>query len=150
MDHARAHTDHVGDGVEGSELVEVHVLGSHPVDLALRLGQPGEHVVGQRANVLVQAGPGEQLLDLAPGTPVRGVLDHDVTTHRGEASALYPLLDSSCTSPSATFSTASAITPSGTPASTRAPSSMSPLAPEEASTQPITAGPRRRGDSRGR
>ena len=39
----------------------------------------------------------------------------------------------------------SASTSSGTPAPTRAPSSMSPLAPEEASTQPITRSARRGG-----
>ena len=65
---------------------------------------------------------------------------------RGSRVAAKPCRDTvsgvSATCSGATAATASASTSSGTPAPTSAPSSMSPLAPEEASTQPITRRPR--------
>ena len=93
MDHAGTRPDHVGDGVERAHLVEVHVLGRHAVDPPLGVGQPREHVVRQRADVLVQAGAGQQPLDVTPRAVVLAVLDLHVAPGRGEAGAEHPFLD---------------------------------------------------------
>ena len=60
----------VGDGVECADLVEVHVLGIDAVHRALRAGQPGERVRGQRPHGRRQSRGGQQGADVPPG-PVR-------------------------------------------------------------------------------
>ena len=89
VDEPGAGADHVGDRVEGADLVEVHLFGCVPVHPALGLGQPREHVVRERTDVLVQPGPVEQRLDVAPGAVLGGVDELDPAVGRREAAAAY-------------------------------------------------------------
>ena len=63
------------------------------VHLALGLGEPREHVVGQGADVLVQPAPASSCSTSRQVRCGRGVLDLDVATRGREAGAVHLLLD---------------------------------------------------------
>ena len=140
---AGADPDDVGDRVERAHLVEGDVERVGAVHARLGDGQPLEGAGGPVADVLVELGPLEQGPDVAPAAVVLRVGDLDVAAGGGEAVAGDRLGgerdrlggDRVDGPPS---------TSRGTPAPRRAPSSMSPLAPADASTQTVIARSRSR------
>ena len=143
----RADADDVGDRVEGADLVEVHVVGRGAVHRGLRDGQPLE---ASRARGRAPSSGSrrvlEQRADVAPGAVGAAVGDarpRPGSPRTRAASRSRPTGRRARGPPRRRRDRARL---SGTPAPTRAPSSMSPLAPEDASTQPITPSSR---DGRG-
>lgn len=57
--------DHVGNGVKGSHLVKVHILGGHSVDLSFSLCNPLEDAQGMLLYERRQVAVLDQLTDLA-------------------------------------------------------------------------------------
>ncbi len=82
-----ADADHVGDGVERADLVEVHVARVAAVHGALGDGQPLEGPGREVAHRRVEGGGGQQVADVAPGAVLHGVGQLDVAAGGGEAVA---------------------------------------------------------------
>ena len=57
---------HLADGVDGADLVEVHLLGIHVVDAGLGVGEPAEGLLRPLARPLGQARGVDQRADRAP------------------------------------------------------------------------------------
>ena len=67
-----AGADHVGDRVEGADLVEVHLVGGGAVDGRLGLGEPGEGPASRgRARRSVRSARSSRCPDVGPGAVVR-------------------------------------------------------------------------------
>ena len=144
MVDAGAHPDDVGDRVEGADLVEVHLVGRRAVHGRLGACRAARrrHARGQRTGVREvggrRAGCGRRV-------QVRCVAESATCTWQRVAAKPFRETASDGQrrpAPVRRRSTARETTSNGTPASSSAPSSMSPLAPEDASTQPITSRPR--------
>ena len=135
--------DDVGQRVERAHLVEVHVLGRHPVHAALGDGQPLEH----RQRAVAHGGWRARRRGAARGRRPRSGACEDSGACTCTRVAPSPcrvtcsVTSRICSTGSA--ATAAAGTSSGTPASTSAPSSMSPDAPAERSSQPMSCGDHR-------
>ena len=74
----RCGADDVGDGVERTDLVEVHLVRRGPVDGGLGGGEPGEDVERRRAHRLAEVGPLEQAADVGPRARAGRLVDDDV------------------------------------------------------------------------
>ena len=149
VDEAGAGADDVGDRVEGADLVEVDVGGVVAVGAGLGAGEPLEDAQRQARDA---ARRGRRLRSASMSRQVRWCTESATSTwQRVAASPLRVTCSTrSLTGSGAIASTARCSTSTGTPAPTRAPSSMSPLAPAEASTQIVMVlAPDPSGDPRG-
>ena len=134
-----ADPDHVGDRVEGADLVEVHVVAGR--GRAPRPRRPASRSKARSARSRTSSSSAAAVSSARTSRQVRWwrrVGDLDVHAGRGEAAAGHPLDAQRRPARARPRRPRPASTSTGTPAPTSAPSSMSPLAPEEASTQPIT------------
>ena len=130
-----ADADDVGDRVEGADLVEVHVHRLAAVDRGLGDREPLEDAEREVAHRLGEI----RLEQHAPGCRARCGGAASRRRRRGSGWPRSPpasrVSRRSVTGSGLTASTARWTTSTGTPAPSSAPSSMSPLAPEDASTQ---------------
>ena len=76
---------HIGNGIEGADLVEVHLLRLDAVSSCLRTGQPGEDVERARLDWLGEVGVLDRRPDIAPGADDRRSLDAHVHLDGREA-----------------------------------------------------------------
>ncbi len=85
--HAGRGADHVGDRVEGTDLVEVHLVVGGAVRLGLGTGQPGEDVERLAAYGLVQVRSLEERTHVRPRPVLVARRDLHVDAGRSEAGA---------------------------------------------------------------
>ena len=121
--------DDVGQRVERADLVEVHVLGRHPVHAALGDRQPLEHRQRAVAHGRRQGGLGEQARGRRPRCGACEDSGACTCTRVAPSPCRVTCSVTSRICSTGSAATAAAGTSSGTPASTSAPSSMSPDAP---------------------
>ena len=147
VDDARAHTHHLRDRLGRSRVVEEHLLGRQTL-ARCSPPRPAARTRRAQASEHPRAGPPRRAAASMSRQPRCSAMSWTSTRQRVAASSPAAPVPRAAT-PTATFSIASASTPTGTPASTRAPRSRSPLAPAAASTQATRSAIVDTGDRRG-
>ena len=147
VDESERGADHVDDGVERADLVELDALDRHAVHVRLGLGQPREDGEGAIAHRGSQRAAGEQIADRDPrtvsvmlvrlvGVPVGRVgmlaVNAYLELRRGDGGRSVRSVQTSTPSSPST-SIASRTRSIGRPRSSSAPTVMSPLMPEKVS-----------------
>ncbi len=79
--------DDVDDGIDGPDLVEVHLVDRHPMGFGLDLAEPPEGAPSAVSHLLGQWCRGDQSVDRAPSATVFACTGRDLDAGGAEAAA---------------------------------------------------------------